>query len=127
MILWHLILVGVGGSAGAVLRYGVARWFANRGKLPIYATLTVNLAGSFAMGVLIGARLLEEKPDWYALMGTGVLGGLTTYSTLNVQKALLVREGAAARLGKYAAATYVGGWLLTALGIWIGRASSLHT
>jgi fluoride exporter len=127
MNVWQLVLIGTGGAAGAVIRYGFSRWFALRGRLPIYATLIVNLLGSLFMGMLIGVRLMEHSPDLYALIGTGILGGLTTYSTLNVQKAHLAREGAAARLGKYAAATYIGGWVLIAAGLWLGRVFSLST
>jgi CrcB protein len=127
MNLSQMALVGAGGAFGAVIRYGVGQWFLRRGALPIYATLSVNLAGSFAMGILVGNRLMEQNPDLYALLGTGILGGLTTYSTLNVQKASLAGEGTSRRLAQYIGATYIGGWTFTAAGIWLGGAVFLST
>jgi len=115
-------LVGLGGSAGALLRYGVGRWIAAEGKPGFYGTLVVNLVGSLAMGVLIGIGLEQRNAAVYALTGISFLGGLTTYSTLNVQKATLYRGGGAARrtLYLYLAATYVGGFALTAAGVGAG-------
>lgn len=116
-----VFLVGAGGAVGAVARYGASRWFARRGAPSFAATLLVNLAGSLAIGLLIGRQAALEHPELYALVGTGFLGGLTTFSTLNVQKAQLARERAGRTLARYAAATYLGGWALTGLGLWLGH------
>lgn len=118
---WLLVLVGVGGAAGAALRYGVSRWFVRRGLRSIFATLLVNLSGSFLIGLLAGMQLQAVRPELYALAGIGFLGGMTTYSTLNVQKAQLAEEGGRRMLALYLALTYLGGGLLTGLGIWIGN------
>jgi len=115
-----MLLVGIGGAAGTLLRYFAGRFFAAR-KKPNYAgTLTVNLVGSLAMGLLIGLGWERENGAAYAFAGIGVLGGLTTYSTLNVQKATLSRAGAGRTLALYLAATYVGGFASTALGVGLG-------
>jgi CrcB protein len=119
--LGEFALVGAGGAIGSVLRYGAGRWLAGKGKPPAYATLTVNWTGSLAVGVLLGTRLLQVDPDLYALLGTGLLGGLTTYSTFNVQKATNAGFGTARGLSRYIGATYLGGWILTATGFWLGR------
>jgi len=115
-------LVGIGGAAGTLLRFGVGRWLASMGKPGLYGTLIVNLAGSLAMGLLIGLGWERDHAAAYALSGIGFLGGLTTYSTLNVQKATLVRDGAGSRrtLVLYLAATYAGGFALTAVGVGLG-------
>jgi len=114
------ILVGAGGAAGTLLRYGVGRLFASKRKPAYFGTLAVNLSGSLAMGVLIGLGLEERNAAAYALAGIGFLGGLTTYSTLNVQKATLSRDGKRRTLVPYLAATYLGGFALTALGVALG-------
>ncbi|MFC5467246.1 fluoride efflux transporter FluC [Cohnella suwonensis] len=113
-------LVGLGGAIGALARYGASRAAAAKKKPGFYATLAVNLAGSFLMGLFIGCRLESGHAVLYAFAGTGILGGLTTYSTLNVQKASLLRSGAKRTLLYYVAATYAVGFGLTALGVAIG-------
>lgn len=123
---WSWLLVGTGGALGAAMRHAVGRWFAARGARQTAATLTVNMAGSFAAGVLLGMQLTDTHPEMYALLGTGLLGGLTTYSTLNAQKALLFGEKAGSRLSRYVIATYAGGWVLTALGIGLGQAAAMY-
>ena len=123
--IWLVGLVGIGGSVGALIRYGIGRWAAVKQKPSFYATLIVNLAGSFAIGVIIGVQLEQEHAAAYALTGIGILGGLTTYSTLNVQKATMSRSGSRRTLTYYLAATYIGGFGLTALGIGLGYL--LHT
>ena len=80
MIVVEAVLVGLGAAAGAVLRHLVQRFFevraAGRGGV-IWGTAAVNVAGSFALGLLAGGG----SPAWVlALLGTGVCGGLTTFS-----------------------------------------------
>jgi len=114
-------LVGLGGSIGALARYGASRLAAMRETKPHYATLAVNWGGTLAIGVLSGLEWRTGRPALYAFLGTGILGGLTTYSTLNVQKATMAGERRYRTLSAYAALTYGGGWLLYALGWLLGR------
>lgn len=120
MSLWLFALVGAGGALGSLVRYGAGRWVSGKGRAPFYGTLIVNLAGSFAMGLLIGLGLDSDNRAEYAFLGIGVLGGLTTYSTLNVQKATMWSQGNRRILTIYIAATYLGGWILTAAGVGLG-------
>jgi CrcB protein len=124
---WTWVLVGAGGAAGAVLRYTVGRWFLRWGAHPTRATLTVNLAGSLAIGFLAGLEFRMGHPVLNSLLAAGFLGGLTTFSTLNVQKALLAGEGDKKALASYIFAAYAGGWILTAAGIAAGHAVWLST
>jgi len=123
--LWLAGLVGLGGSIGALIRYGVGRSAARNGKPSFYGTLCVNLAGSFVIGLFLGLHLEQEHVSAYAFAGIGILGGLTTYSTLNLQKATIYKEGAKRTLARYLAATYLGGFALTAFGVGLGYI--LHT
>ncbi|WP_239617258.1 fluoride efflux transporter FluC [Cohnella mopanensis] len=118
--LWLAGLVGIGGSIGALIRYGIGRLAVNKRKPGYYGTLFVNLAGSLLIGVFIGLQLELEHGPQYAFAGIGVLGGLTTYSTLNVQKATLYGNGDQKTLAWYLAATYLGGFALTGLGVGLG-------
>jgi CrcB protein len=125
MNLWLALLVGAGGAIGTLFRYGVGRYVIAKEQPSIYGTLIVNLSGSLIIGLFIGLHLEQEYDEAYALMGIGILGGLTTYSTLNVQKAMMIASGSRRALAQYMGATYVGGFILTAAGVGLGYL--LHT
>ncbi len=72
------VLVAVGGALGSLARYGLA--VAGPG---LVTTLATNVLGSFALGVLVARR---PEGRWSRpFLGTGVLGGFTTFSTFAVQ------------------------------------------
>jgi CrcB protein len=85
------LLVGIGGALGSVARYGAYRlWPMTPGGWPV-PTLTVNLLGSFAIGLLymyVAARAGSAENARLFWM-TGVLGGFTTYSAFALESALL--------------------------------------
>lgn len=91
-----VLLVALGAAAGAVLRFLAAHWF-DDDRFPA-GTLVVNVAGSFMLGSF-SAMVLSGS--WFALLGTGFCGGLTTYSAFAVQAHRL----GAARGTAYAATT----------------------
>jgi CrcB protein len=75
-----VILAGIGGALGAVFRYGCSRLPQVRG-IPA-GTLFVNVTGSFLFGLLV---FLPVSPDLYDLVGTGAMGGFTTFSTFSFE------------------------------------------
>lgn len=110
------LLVAIGGAFGSVARYGVARaWPPTPGGFPV-PTLTVNLLGSFAIGLLyIWIQARSGNPDTTRLFWmAGVLGGFTTYSAFALESTLL---GFSAAGLSYLAATLVGGFAAC----WLGR------
>ena len=119
-----VLLVAAGGAAGAVLRYlagaGIARLLAP--GFP-YATLAVNVTGSFAMGLLFVLLTRSGQTQLSPLLLTGLLGGFTTFSAFSLEAVTLVEEG---RLP--AAALYVGASVLLSiaalmLGLALARAA----
>lgn len=88
--------------AGTLARAGVAEAVASP-----WATLLVNLAGAALLGYVLGA-LPERRP----LLGTGLCGGLTTFSTIQLEVLELPLGWAAA----YLCATALGGWAAIAAG-----------
>jgi CrcB protein len=88
-------VIAVGGSLGACLRYGAALlWPTQPGGFPA-TTLAVNTVGCAAMGVLMA--LITAAPSAHPLVrpfvGTGVLGGFTTFSTYAVDARRLLDVG----------------------------------
>lgn len=138
----HLALIFVGGFVGTVLRavvgFGVTSGFAELGgelvaawgprlelSLPgAAALLLVNLLGACAFGVM-AQRLLRAHDQARAIrvrlfVGTGVLGGFTTYSALAELLFFMVNGGEWGWGLAYGGVTLVGGVLATACGMWIG-------
>jgi CrcB protein len=95
-MLKNLLFVAMGGALGAVLRYGISSgiyaWF---GRSFPYGTLVVNVAGSFALGLL--SILLVERfnlpQEWRLALVVGVLGALTTFSTFSWDTLDLMQQG----------------------------------
>ncbi|HEX6638467.1 MAG TPA: CrcB family protein [Steroidobacteraceae bacterium] len=86
------MLVALGGALGSMMRYGVSRlWPMTPGGFPV-PTLTVNLIGSFAIGLLyiwLSARSGLGQDGARLFWLTGVLGGYTTYSAFALESTLL--------------------------------------
>ena len=92
-----LIVVGVGllGGVGAIARFLLDGRVAGRvGRDFPYGTLAVNVLGSFLLGVLVGATLSD---DTYRLLGTGLVGAFTTFSTWALESHRLGEDGELAR------------------------------
>jgi CrcB protein len=93
----RLFLVAVGGAVGSSLRYLVATaaiaWL---GPTFPWGTLAVNLAGSFAIGLVqqLAVEGLVLSENTRLLLSTGVLGGLTTYSAFSYESVRLMETGA---------------------------------
>lgn len=110
------LYVALGGGVGAWLRYLVGRaWLQAIGPIAAsafpWATLTVNVVGSFAMGLLAGwlARHGHGGETWRLLLGVGVLGGFTTFSAFSLEMANLIERGATGPAALYAAVSLAGG------------------
>lgn len=115
------LLVAAGGAAGSLGRYGLAQALPVQHGWPV-ATLTANLVGAFLLGVLLEAlgRRGPETPGVLRArlaLGTGVLGGFTTFSSLALETERLLAEGAAGTALAYAGATLVAGVACAAAGV----------
>jgi CrcB protein len=117
--------VALGGAIGAVLRYqvglGVARLAGGGNSFP-WGTLAVNIAGSLAMGVLLGwlARgsiAAQTAETMRLLIGVGVLGGFTTFSAFSAEMVTMLHRGEAGFALGYAAASLVAGMAAMIIGL----------
>ncbi len=120
--MWNFWLVGIGGALGAMSRYGVGRligiW---PGGWPM-ATFVVNISGGLLMGLLSAVLLHLGGEGWRLLLGVGVLGGYTTFSSFSLEVMLLIDNNQWPMALGYALASVVLSVLAIAAGMWIGRA-----
>lgn len=113
------ILVAIGGGGGAWLRF-VAGRLLPQAAFP-WATLSVNVLGSFAMGLLAGWLARHGGEQWRLLLGVGVLGGFTTFSAFSLELVELAQRGTLGSAALYAAMSLAGGVLGLIAGLALAR------
>jgi len=114
-ILW----IALFGAAGAVARFGVSLWVAERVSRGIpWGTLVVNLAGCFVIGIVIGSGLLDSArfPQLRAAAVTGFLGAFTTFSAFSAETWLMIEAGRWSAASLYVIVSVFGCLALTAIG-----------
>jgi CrcB protein len=93
----NLLFVMLGGALGAGARHLVGRLMLSLlGASFPYGTLTINVVGGLAMGLLAGslARVGAQGEAWRLFLGVGVLGGFTTFSSFSLETVVLAERGA---------------------------------
>lgn len=113
----RILLVALGGTLGTAARLAVALWLPDGGGIPL-GTLVVNVIGALLIGVL--AARLPHTTDVRVLLGTGVLGGFTTYSAFTVGAVELWADAPLLALA-YAGGSLVLGLAAAAAGLRLGR------
>ncbi len=122
--LHRLLLVCLGSALGGGARYLVAT------RLPLllgtafpFATLTVNVTGSFLIALILEVGTLSTpiSPEFRLFLTTGILGGFTTYSTFNYETLQAFTTGSAITGLLYLAVTVVGCLAAGVLGLAAGR------
>lgn len=115
-------VIAVGGGLGSLARYGVARWLPTTpGGFP-WSTFLVNVVGCAVLGSLMVFIVDVWRPGRYLrpFLAVGVLGGLTTFSTLAVDARGLGADGAWALANLYV----VGSLLAGLVALWLGITSA---
>lgn len=92
-MLKNFLLVGLGGALGSVLRYGTSLLL--NSKLFPWATLAVNIAGSFIIGIVFALSIRQEplSHNWKLFLAAGICGGFTTFSAFSLENMGLLQSG----------------------------------
>jgi CrcB protein len=114
-----LLVISLGASLGAVLRWFLGRWLnALFPAIPL-GTLAANLIGGYLIGVALAifTAMPSLAPEWRLAIITGFLGGLTTFSTFSAEVTTLLQEGNLLWAGAAVAVHAMGSLAMTLLGL----------
>lgn len=118
-------LAGLGGTAGAIIRYTLGRYIMKRSDggsphpFPL-GTWVINISGSLLLGVLFGltkAALLSSL--WWALLGVGFCGAYTTFSTFGYETMQLITANKLRKACLYVVSSVTLGLICAWIGIWV--------
>lgn len=122
--MWTYIAIAIGGTLGCWARYAMTNLVqAIWGNAFPYATLSINLLGSFAMGFLFIETLerLTIAPELRTGILTGIIGGFTTFSTFEMETLLLVEQGAVGKAATYVLLSVIVGFIAAFGGAYLAR------
>jgi len=119
------IAISLGAIAGALSRYYLTLWFAQRfGTAFPYGTFFINLTGCFAMGFFVTfalERVAIIPPEVRLMVTTGFLGAYTTFSTYGLETFTLLRERSFPAASLYWAGSAILGFICVQLGVILAR------
>jgi CrcB protein len=121
-MLTNFIYVAIGGAAGASLRYAAGLWITRLfGHGFPLGVLTVNIVGSFLMGVFVVFAAQRSLTHLSPLVMTGFRGGFTTFSAFSLEAVTLFERGQIGASGVYVATSVVGSIVALFAGLWVAR------
>ncbi|MCK0130613.1 fluoride efflux transporter CrcB [Flavobacteriaceae bacterium F08102] len=117
----QLLMVFIGGGLGSVARYLVTKYFNVAKESIAYGTLTVNVLGSFLIGVILGYVLKSNglTQNQTLLLATGFCGGFTTFSAFAYENMVFLKAGDYVYFFSYTLATFALGLAAVFLGLWL--------
>lgn len=121
----RFLLVCLGGAVGTGARYLLSLWVTRTaGPGFPFGTLIVNVIGSFLLVILMESALSTQTvaADMRLILGTGLLGGFTTYSAFNYETLTLLGDYAWGAAAAYVTATLAGCLLASLLAVVVVRA-----
>lgn len=122
-MIWTVTQVALGGAIGAALRFltgvGITRLF-GAGGFPL-GVLTVNIVGSFLMGLFVVLAAQRGLTHLSPFVMTGVLGGFTTFSAFSLETVTLIERGQMGQAALYVGLSVICSVGALALGVWAMR------
>lgn len=112
----NTLLVGSGAALGAMLRFTLNNYFESQTKRLPRATFFINLTGSLLLGIFFGIHMSSSL---YLFLGTGVMGGYTTFSTFNFE-VLVLWKNDRSMFYRYLIGSYGLGLLCSFIGLMLG-------
>jgi len=119
-----LLLVGLGGFLGSVARYIMTKVVDEKLNAVVpYGTLTVNILGSFLLGIIyvLALRNTNLSENGRLFLGVGFCGGFTTFSAFALENFRLIQEKLVGTSVLYISVSVVAGILALAAGVWTAR------
>ena len=117
------ILLSLAGGAGACLRFVVDGAIRERLKTAYpWATTVINVSGSLALGAIVGITSAKMLPvDLSLVLGTGLIGGYTTFSTASYETVQLIRQRRYGQALGSGIGMLIGCVAAAMLGLWLGQ------
>ena len=115
-----LIAIAAGAALGAWARWGLSLWLNPAHHAVPIGTLAANLVGGYLIGLAVAgfAQAPQLAPEWRLFVITGMLGGLTTFSTFSAETIDLLQKQAYGWAFGTIAAHLLGSLAMTGLGLW---------
>lgn len=124
MDIYKILAVGLGGLVGSVARYITVKSLDEKLNAVFpYGTLTVNIIGSFLLGLIysIALRKAGVTENWRLFLGVGFCGGFTTFSAFALENFTLIQQKFIGTSLLYTSISLVAGLFALVAGIWLGR------
>ncbi|MDQ1583203.1 MAG: fluoride exporter [Microbacteriaceae bacterium] len=117
-----VVALSAAGGVGAVVRLTFDGFLRSRMKVAYpLGTTVINVTGSLLLGLVTGLALTHAMPvEWHLILGTGFLGGYTTFSTASYETVRLAREGRYAAALANGIGMFVVALLAAGAGLWLG-------
>ncbi len=119
----NVVLVALGGGLGAASRFGVSLAVPARADAWPLATFSINVAGSFLIGLLAGWLTTrgDAAEPWRLFLGVGVLGGFTTFSAYSLETMRMIERSDWIGAASYAIGSVVAGLIAVAIGMMLAK------